>query len=180
MIVIISDDKKENIGKSLYQYYKGKSQEEEVEFVSASGLDIKPCYGCEGCTYKTYGECVFRDDMDSIVPLLMEGDTIIYTSPMVWGGFSACIKRIVDKMSLTGYRFYNYKNGELVKGTISKMTKIVGIAESDKTTENERLSFENLLKEIGNIIDVKHLGRVVASSYASTDVEKLALEVAEL
>ena len=61
MIVIVSDDKKENIGKSIYDYLK--KRDIEVSFISASERDIKPCYGCNGCVDKTYGKCIFRDDM---------------------------------------------------------------------------------------------------------------------
>ncbi len=178
MIVILADVKKENMGKALYEYYKAKN--EEVEFVSVSDLDIKPCYACGGCTYKTYGKCVFRDDMDNIVPLLMEGDVIIYTSPLLWGGFSYSIKKVIDKMALTGSRFYKVKNGEIVKGSISNMKKLVGIGVSDRVSEKERKTFENLLKEMGIITDTKYMGKVIDKQFTHDDVEKIATEVYEL
>lgn len=178
MIVIISDGKKEKIGNALYNYYKDNN--EKVEYVSVSDLDIKPCYACQGCTYKTYGKCVFRDDMDNIVPLLMEGDSIIYTSPLIWGGFSYSIKKVIDKMALTGNRFYKVKNGELVKGTISNMKKLVGIGVSDRVSDKERKTFENLLKEMGIITDTKYMGKVIDTQFTHDDVGKIATEVYEL
>lgn len=178
MVVIIADDKKENLGKALYEYYKAKN--EEVKLVSVSCLDIKPCYACGGCTYKTYGKCVFRDDMDDIVPLLMEGDVIIYTSPLIWGGFSYSIKKVIDKMALTGSRFYKVKNGELVKGSISNIKKLVGLGVSDRVSEKERKTFENLIKEMGMIIDTKYLGETINTQFTHKDVEKIAKKVYEL
>lgn len=178
MVVIISDGKKENMGKALYEYYKAKN--EEVEFVSVSCLDIKPCYACGGCTYKTYGKCIVRDDMDQIVPLLMKGDIIFYTSPIVWGGFSYNIKKVIDKMALTGSRFYKVKNGELVKGTISNIKKLVGIGVSDRVSDKERKTFENLIKEMGIIIDTKYMGKIIDTQFTHKDVERIAKEVYEL
>lgn len=178
MIVIISDNKNEKIGNALYQYYQDRN--EDVEFVAASDLNIKPCYGCDGCTYKTYGKCIFRDDMDYVLPLLMKGDTIIYTSPMVWGGFSYSIKKIIDKMALTGDRFYHVKKGELVKGTISNMKKIIGISTTDKASEKEEKTFESYIKEIATIIDVKYMGKVVNTTFTDMDIERIAMEVNKL
>ena len=178
MILIIADSNEENFGSRLYSYYKDKN--EDVEFIAASDLDIKPCYACGGCTKKTFGKCLVRDDMDTIIPLLMKCETIIYTSPLVWGGFSYIIKKIVDKMALTGSVFYKEKNKELVKGTISNMKKLIGIGIGDNIPDKERLSFESLIKEIAIIIDIKYLGKVFTKAFTESDMENLVLEVNKL
>lgn len=178
MILIIADSKEENFGSKLYRYYKNKNV--DVEYISASNLDIKPCYACGGCTQKTFGKCVIRDDMDNIIPLLIKCETVIYTSPLVWGGFSYITKKIIDKMSLTGSVFYKEKNKELVKGTISNMKKLIGIGVGDNISDKERKSFKYQLKEIGLIIDIKYLGKVFSNAFTELDIEKLALEVNEL
>lgn len=175
MIVIISDDKKEIIGTKLYEYYK--SIHEEIEFISASGRNIKPCYGCNGCTYKTYGKCVFRDDMDEILPILIKGDVVIYTSPLIWGGFSYDIKKILDKNALIGDRFYKVKNKELVKGMISNIRKIVGVAVSEKVSEKEQNTFKSYVKELGTIMDINYMGTVFNTSLTDEEIENLAKEV---
>lgn len=175
MIVIISDDKKEIIGTKLYEYYK--SINEEIEFISASGRNIKPCYGCNGCTYKTYGKCVFRDDMDEILPILIKGDIVIYTSLLILGGFSYDVKKILDKTALIGNRFYKVKNKELVKGMISKMKKVVGVAVSEKASEKEQSTFENYVKELGIIMDINYMGTVLNTRLTDEEIEKLAKEV---
>lgn len=178
MILIISDNKEENFGNQLYEYYKQKN--EDVELVSVSNLDIKPCYACGACTQKTYLKCVVRDDMDNIIPLLMKCEKLIYTSPLIWGGFSYIIKKVVDKMALTGSVFYKEKNKELVKGTISNMKILIGIGITDNISDKERTSFKHLLKEIANIIDIKYLAKVFSNDFTVQDVEKLALEVNNL
>jgi|LSQX01.2.fsa_nt_gb putative NADPH-quinone reductase len=175
MILIIADNKEENFGSKLYRYYKDNN--EDVEFMGVSDLDIKPCYACGGCTQKTFGKCLVRDDMDKIIPLLMKCETVIYTSPLLWGGFSYIVKKVVDKMALTGSVFYKEKNKELVKGTISNMKKLIGIGVGDNVSDKERVSFENHIREIAIIIDIKYLGKVFRSRFTEPDIEKLAMEV---
>lgn len=175
MIVIVSDDKKENIGKSIYDYLK--KRDIEVSFISASEGDIKPCYGCNGCVDKTYGKCIFRDDMDKILPILLEGDILIFTSPLVWGGLSYDVKKILDKTALIGDRFYNVNNKELVKGSISKNKKTVGIAVSDQLSAKEESDFKYFIKELGIITNVDYIGKVVGTSITETELESLIKEV---
>lgn len=175
MIVIVSDDNKENIGKSIYDYLKKTNK--EVSFISASERNIKPCYSCNACVYKTYGKCIFRDDMDQILPVLLEGDVVVYTSPLIWGGLSYDIKKVLDKTALIGDRFYSITNKEIVKGTISKNKKIVGIAVSDQVSVKEKSSFESFIKEIGLIMNIEYEAKVLATSITETEVEKLVTEV---
>lgn len=178
MILIITDSKEEVFGSKLYRYYKDNNA--DVEFISASNLDIKPCYSCGGCTQKTFGKCIVRDDMDSIIPLLMKCQVIIYTSPLVYGGFSYEIKKVVDKMALTGSVFYREKNKEFVKGTVSNMKKIISVGIKDNVSDKARTSFEHILREIAIMIDIKYLARVYSKSFSDRDVEKFAMEVNEL
>ncbi|MDR7855540.1 NAD(P)H-dependent oxidoreductase [Tissierella sp.] len=175
MIVIISDVNNEGVGKALYNYLI--SNNEEVEFISASERNIKPCYCCDGCTYKTYGKCVVRDDMDQILPIIIKGDIVVYTSPLIWGGFSYDIKKILDKTALIGNRFYKTRNKEIVKGTISNNKKIIGIGVSEIASKMEQSSFEYFLKEVGTIMNIEYLGKVVNPTITDDELQNLAREV---
>ena len=180
MIVVISDDKKEKVGKSIYNHLQESNI--EAEYISASGRDIKPCYGCNGCSSKaSYGKCVFRDDMDDILPFLLEGEYVIYTSPVTWGGVSCNIKKILDKTALIGDRSYNIRNKELVKGTLSNNKKIIGIGVANDISAQEKSDFQYLFKEIGTIMDIDHLTKIVDTSIETftteAEIEKLLQEV---
>ena len=179
MIVIVSDNDKENVGTALYDYYK--MMDLNVEFISASNRHIKPCYGCNGCTYVTYGKCVHRDDMDQILPTLIKGETIIYVSPLLWGGFSYNIKKILDKTSLMGDRFYQVENKELVKGTIGNIKKIVGVGVSERRfnsrSKKEQGVFKNLLREIAMIMNIDYMGIIVDTMPTKDEIKMLAMEV---
>lgn len=186
MIVIVSDEKKESTGRALYQYFK--KTDRDVQFISASGRNIKPCRACQGCTEKTYGKCVFRDDMDEIITALMKADIIVYTSLLKWGSFSADIKKILDKNCLLGDPFYYMTgDGELRKACKTGLKKIVGIGVSDAPSAEEETTFKTLLKEMGNLMGVEHMAKVTAGSVikgmdgtSGTDIEKLGKEIIKI
>jgi multimeric flavodoxin WrbA len=54
----------------------------EVNLLYASKLKIKPCNGEFHCWYKKPGECILKDDMQSILKLLTDSDILILATPM--------------------------------------------------------------------------------------------------
>lgn len=112
-----------------------------------------------------------------ILPVMIKGDTVIYTSPLVWGGVSYDIKKVLDKSALIGNRFYKIRNKELVKGTVSKNKKIIGIGVNDQASENERNSFISYIKELGIILDIEYLAKVTGTSITDEELKNLAKEV---
>gem|GEM_PF-6264235 len=63
-IVILSDDSIQDVGKQLYETLC--NQDIDVQYISIGNVDVKPCYNCGGCIYKSYGKCIIRDDGDDI------------------------------------------------------------------------------------------------------------------
>ena len=45
-------------------------------------LDIKGCTGCFNCWWGTPGKCVQRDDMDWIIPAILDTDILVYATPV--------------------------------------------------------------------------------------------------
>ncbi len=66
-----------------------------IKKVYARKLKINGCLECGGCD-KT-GECVQRDDMDQVYPLLDEADAIILSAPMFFYAAPAQVKALVDR-----------------------------------------------------------------------------------
>ncbi len=106
--------------------------------------------------------------MDSIVTLMMKCKIIIYTSPLLWGGFSNKIKKIVDKMALTGSVFYREKNKEFVKGTVSNMKKLISVGINDNISDKAKVSFTGMIKEIGVMIALASQSKSSAKSNFSS------------
>lgn len=67
----------------------------EVKRVYARELDISGCRECGGCDRT--GECVWKDDMHKVYPLLDEADAVIIATPMFFYSMPAQLKALVDR-----------------------------------------------------------------------------------
>jgi multimeric flavodoxin WrbA len=67
----------------------------EILRVYARDLKMSGCIECGGCE-KT-GECVVKDDMQKVYPLMEEADVIILSSPIFFYGVTAQVKALIDR-----------------------------------------------------------------------------------
>ncbi|NHI93481.1 MAG: flavodoxin family protein [Candidatus Lokiarchaeota archaeon] len=67
----------------------------ETEYISLSELEIKPCSSCDACKEKP--ECIIKDGMENIYPILKQADGIIIGSPVYFGNMSAQCKALIDR-----------------------------------------------------------------------------------
>jgi multimeric flavodoxin WrbA len=58
-------------------------------------LNVQACAECGGCDET--GECVLRDDMDDIYPILIEAEKIVVVAPIFFYGLPSDGKAIVDR-----------------------------------------------------------------------------------
>ncbi len=66
-----------------------------VERVYARDLSMGGCRECGGCD-KT-GECIWKDDMQKVYPLLYKADSIILATPVFFYGVPAQGKALIDR-----------------------------------------------------------------------------------
>jgi multimeric flavodoxin WrbA len=91
-----SPRKKGNTDQLLDRVLEGaQSAGAETLKVYARDLEMSGCIGCGGCD-KT-GQCVVKDDMQSIYPLFDEARVIILASPVYFYGVTAQVKAIIDR-----------------------------------------------------------------------------------
>jgi multimeric flavodoxin WrbA len=60
-------------------------------------IKIAHCIGCFGCWVKTPGECRHKDAGRQIAKEIINSHTVVLLSPMVFGGYSAALKHMVDR-----------------------------------------------------------------------------------
>ena len=72
-----------------------KSRQAEVEKIVVDKMKITPCREYYGCLKD--GNCVIRDDMDIIIPKLLEADGIIFGTPVHLYNMAAQCKTIIDR-----------------------------------------------------------------------------------
>ncbi|HET6477990.1 MAG TPA: flavodoxin family protein [Dehalococcoidales bacterium] len=66
-----------------------------VEKIIVDKMKITPCREYYGCLKD--GNCVIRDDMDIVIPKLLEADGIIVASPIFFYGITAQLKALIDR-----------------------------------------------------------------------------------
>ena len=58
---------------------------------------VQRCLGCFGCWVKTPGRCVLQDRASVLPELLKHCDEWIILSPIVYGGYSVCVKAAIER-----------------------------------------------------------------------------------
>ena len=66
-----------------------------VEFINVAHAKIHPCTGCVHCGYE--GPCVQKDDVESIRKKILDGDMLVFASPLYYYGMSAQLKILIDR-----------------------------------------------------------------------------------
>lgn len=131
----------------LEEALKGaQSQGAEVEKLVVDKLKITPCKEYLGC-FKD-GNCVIRDEMDSIYPKLLEADVVIIASPMFFYGLSAQAKALVDRCQALWARKHILKQS--LPGPGRKGAFIaVGATKGKKLFEGATLTVRYFFEAIG-------------------------------
>jgi NAD(P)H-dependent FMN reductase len=69
----------------------------QVQTLAMCSLKLGHCVGCFGCWLKTPGQCIQRDSGGEIVQAILRSDTTVLFSPVMFGGYSPELKRMLDR-----------------------------------------------------------------------------------
>lgn len=70
----------------------------EVETVFLAGRDIRPCRGCHSCWFGNLGECVQDDEMAELLPMILDSDLIVFSTPLFVDNVSGLTKNFMDRL----------------------------------------------------------------------------------
>jgi len=80
------------------QVLKGaESRRYSREKIYLYDYEISPCLDCRGCKKGSF-DCLLKDGMQEIRPLLEEADVIIFGTPVYWYGPTAKMKLLIDRL----------------------------------------------------------------------------------
>jgi len=116
---------------------------------------IHSCIACEKC-HNTITGCVFKDDMEVLNPYLLDGDAVIFISPIYYYAMSAQIKTVIDRF---------YANDEILHG--NKKTALI-VAMADDTIDSAMGAIE-AFKGMASYLKWKIAGSVIAISSSNAD-----------
>lgn len=69
----------------------------EVADVRLDKRRIETCRGCYHCWLETPGRCVFRDDMDELLPLLEAAEVVVAATPLYFYSMSSILKAFFER-----------------------------------------------------------------------------------
>ncbi|WFN36329.1 flavodoxin family protein [Methanomicrobium antiquum] len=82
--------------KKIIEYIDSEGCSEfETEYISLSGLNIKPCIGCEKCKESKW--CVQKDDWNAVAEKMIECDVLIIGSPTYFYDVNGHSKNFIDR-----------------------------------------------------------------------------------
>ena len=70
----------------------------EVTLINVARKKIAGCLACEYCHGKGNGQCVQKDDMQELYPLLAEAEVLVLASPIYYFTLSAQIQAPIQRM----------------------------------------------------------------------------------
>ncbi len=123
------------ITETLCAYLK----DEQHAYFRLKDLKILPCRCCGSCEHKTPGECVIKDDMPDILKNIADCDTMVFLTPIRYGGYGSELKKAVDRLMVLGLPLYMVKGGHLLHPMRydEKSLIVIGLAEKDLLEQEE-------------------------------------------
>lgn len=68
-----------------------------IQEIDVSAAHIEHCRGCFCCWTATPGKCAIHDDMENILPKILEADTIVWSFPLYYFGMPSKVKALLDR-----------------------------------------------------------------------------------
>lgn len=89
-----------------------KRHNNQVQIFTLREIKLNPCIGCFNCFIKTPGRCLHSDAGANILREILHSDTVIFFTPVVFGGYSSELKKIVDRLLPVVLPFFVERHGE--------------------------------------------------------------------
>jgi hypothetical protein len=82
-----------------------------VKIVDTARLNFKAdgCLSCYGCQESEVYRCIVRDEVSDLIASIPDYDILVFASPVYFFGFTAQIKRVIDRM----FSLYKFKDDKI-------------------------------------------------------------------
>jgi len=87
----------------------------EIEVYYTRQLNIKPCQGDFSCQLKTPGKCFQKDDMEMLLPKLVDADIQVFATPVYVDGIAGSLKCLWERTVPLANPFFELNNGHCYK-----------------------------------------------------------------
>lgn len=79
----------------------------DVDYVQIGQKAIRGCIGCYSC--KKTGQCIFKDEVNEVAPLLEQADGVVIASPVYFGSANSTLIAFLDRL------FYSTSFSKMMK-----------------------------------------------------------------
>jgi hypothetical protein len=144
-----------------------------IEFIDLTTRDIRRCQGCFGCWVRTPGKCIVHDDSQQIRHAVINADIVVLLTPVVFGGYSGTLKKMIDKIIPLVLPFFTKYDGEIHHlPRYSKFPSFIGFGYSDTKRPDEFICFRQLVERNAVNVHCPHCeSLVVLSSESNEDIQ---------
>jgi multimeric flavodoxin WrbA len=107
---------------------------------------ITPCQGCFDCWVKTPGVCIIDDYGRKIAEQMMLSDLVIHLTPIIFGGYSSELKKVIDRSIPIILPFFRKFKGEIHhKQRYEIRPSLIVIGYQDNQIRNQEETFRTLI-----------------------------------
>ncbi len=82
----------------------------ETEIFQIGGKPVRGCIGCDTCSNKNLGHCVFNDDIcNQLIEKAEQADAFVFGSPVYYGQPNGALLAIVQRMMYSAGHAFQFK-----------------------------------------------------------------------
>lgn len=118
----------------------------DVELIPLRETKVAACQGCFDCWVKSPGECKTDDFGRGVAKKMVQNDLIVHFTPIIFGGFSSELKKVIDRFLPTILPFFTIRKGETHHThRYQKRASIISVGIINVWDEEEVSTFEELV-----------------------------------
>lgn len=124
---------------------------------TARDMDVMPCRSCGACGFKSPGKCVISDDIHGIMRAVAVSTTLVYLTPVRFGGYTSQLKKIADRMMPIGMPYYIVRDGHMLHPMRYSVNTLIGIGLIEADISGQTESFKlHIERNAMNMVCTKH------------------------
>lgn len=118
----------------------------ETEALILRDINVAACQGCFECWVKTPGECKTDDYSREVAKKMVQSDINIHLTPIIFGGYSSELKKVIDRFIPIILPFFTKRDGETHhKHRYQERNSIIAIGFLDEADDEKESIFKELV-----------------------------------
>ncbi|MCI5217678.1 MAG: flavodoxin family protein [Candidatus Electrothrix sp. LOE2] len=123
-----------------------KQYGDEIKTFTLRKMALEHCIGCFNCWIKTPGKCIYKDSGEEILQTILQSDIVVFFTPIIFGGYSSELKKVVDRLIPMLLPFFKNFQGETHHPfRYSRFPRLVGAGVHRHLPDNQLDHFKMLI-----------------------------------